>query len=339
MYAAPIDTLLASHPGCTPTSCYISVTAVAKPDAGEWRQAGAGEVSEGQLWLVPLKDIDFPDPGLRLSNFQVGAAATAATVAAPAPGAAAVAASGLPARALLADEDEDEDEEEEDDADDSEQGDAKAETQADKQHKKAGGSTAHGATDSSKKTFPRASRTFRSRFSSGAPKPPVPVASQKPAKNLRERLHGGSAPEPSMVPSKVVLPAGTPLSFTLSAQRPAALTQFLTNYRGRFSDDAFTAVHPCQPRTITFYPHVSAGPITAEELAADLKVESLFDHQYGKPAAARKVQGGGGVVQVPTVASAPTQLPMAAVKKVPAKAAAVSTANILAVEKKRHAPN
>jgi hypothetical protein len=361
VYATPIDTLLASHPGCTPASCYISVTAVAKPNAGEWRQEGAGEVSEAQLWLVPLKDIDFPDPGLRLSNFQVGA--TAVTTAGTTATAAAAPATALPARTLLAEEEEEE-EEEEDTADDNEtDSGAKAEAQADSKEKlpkKAGGSkaadgaatkpgnsgTGGSGSNSGKKSFPRASRAFKSRFSSGAPKAPVPVA-QKPAKNLRDRLHGGSAPEPSMVPSKVILPAGTPLTFTLTAQRPAALTQFLTKYRGRFSDDAFTAVHPCQPKTITFYPHVSAGPVTAEELAADLTVESLFNHQYGK-AAVRKVQGGGGAtaaeVQVPTVAAvaAPkpaVQQPPMAVKKVPAKAAAVATANILAVEKERHAPN
>jgi hypothetical protein len=63
----------------------------------------------------------------------------------------------------------------------------------------------------------------------------------------------------------------------MSGNRPAALTQLLTKYRGRFSDDAFSAVHPCEPKTITFYPHVSVGPLAPEDLAADLKVRGGVD--------------------------------------------------------------
>jgi hypothetical protein len=76
--------------------------------------------------------------------------------------------------------------------------------------------------------------------------------------------------------------APTPVSFILRSNRPAALTQFNTKIKGRFSDDAFTALHPCQPQTITFYPHASVGQLTPAQLMADLTAESLFDHQYGQ---------------------------------------------------------
>lgn len=269
VYVMPIETLLRTRPGCTTSSCYVSVTAVAKSG-----QEGAGEVSETQLWLVPLKDIDFQDPEMRLSNFHIGDSA-AATV-----GVASLI--GKP-RSLMADE--------------LAQNDTQAETQT------TGG------------------RSFRSRLSSGAT---GPVPAQKPAKQSTNLVHGGGS---STVVRRTLLPAGTPISFTLSTNRPAAQTNLLTKFRGRFSDDAFTALHPCTPKTITFYPHVSVGPISPEEFEADLKVESLFDHQYGKPEA-RKAKGGAAAV--------------AAVK--PAKArraesAAAATGNILAVETKRKAPN
>jgi hypothetical protein len=72
------------------------------------------------------------------------------------------------------------------------------------------------------------------------------------------------------------------VSFILKSNRPAVLTNFNTNIKGRFSDDAFTALHPCQPQKITFYPHASVGQLTAAQLMADLTAESLFDHQYGQ---------------------------------------------------------
>jgi hypothetical protein len=72
------------------------------------------------------------------------------------------------------------------------------------------------------------------------------------------------------------------VSFVLKSNRPAALTQFNTKIKGRFSDDAFTALHPCQPQKVTFYPAASVDQLTPAQLMADLTAESLFDHQYGQ---------------------------------------------------------
>jgi hypothetical protein len=72
------------------------------------------------------------------------------------------------------------------------------------------------------------------------------------------------------------------VSFTVKSSKPAVLTNFNTKIKGRFSDDAFTALHPCQPQKITFYPHESVGQLSASQLKADLTAESLFDHQYGQ---------------------------------------------------------
>jgi hypothetical protein len=76
----------------------------------------------------------------------------------------------------------------------------------------------------------------------------------------------------------------TPVSFTLRSSRPAALTMLATKLKGRFSEDALTAVHPCEPRKITFFPKPGVT-VSPEELEAALSVESLFDHQYGAVAA------------------------------------------------------
>jgi hypothetical protein len=190
--------------------------------------------------------------------------------------------------------------------------------------------------DTQAETQKTGGKSFRSRLSSGAI---APIAAQKAAKQSSNLAHGGggSTPVPGVhgsggstsVPRvrRTFLPAGTPISFTLSSNRPAAQTNLLTKFRGRFSDDAFTALHPCTPKTITFYPHVSAGSISPEEFEADLKVESLFDHQYGKPEV-RKPKGGAAAVAA---------VKPAKVKK--AESAAAATANFLVVESKRLAPN
>ncbi|KAF6253727.1 hypothetical protein COO60DRAFT_1703701 [Scenedesmus sp. NREL 46B-D3] len=49
------------------------------------------------------------------------------------------------------------------------------------------------------------------------------------------------------------------VSFTLKSNRPAVLTNFNTKMKGRFNDDAFTALHPCQPQKIVFHPHTSVA--------------------------------------------------------------------------------
>jgi hypothetical protein len=281
VWSTRLATLLRTRPGCTEKTCYIQVTAVAKPS-----QPGAGEVSETQLWLVPLKDITFPDPELRLSNFRVGLPDTVGTAALP----------GRPrhgTRQLLAEDDKVDNEVEE------------AAIQAHRTSKK--------------KSEDKEHHTANDRVSSGAPEP---VIKKIQPKDRSDAVHGGSSA--SIVPKRQAAAPGTPITFTLTATRTAALTNLLTKYRGRFSDDVFNALHPCTPKTITFYPHASAGPITAEDLASDLKVESLFDHQYDVAAAKR-----GGFQ--PTVAAA------AAV--VGPKPSQVITAAILNIEKKRHAPN
>lgn len=256
VWSTPLLTLLRSRPNCTTTTCYVSVTAVAKPN-----QPGAGDISETQLWLVPLKDIDLPDPQLSVSDFQL------VTDEAAIVGTASLPRRPRGARTLLA-----------------------KEKQADEH------THGHG-------------RKYRSHIVSGgglhSSNPPAPTTKPK----WQETVHAGpilpplgeeSAPDNASAPIKDTVskpvpapvapsppkPApkpGTPISFTLSSTRPAALTNLLTSYRGRFSDDVFTAFTPCSPKKITFYPHVSAGSITAEDFAADLQVESLFTHQYGKP--------------------------------------------------------
>jgi hypothetical protein len=280
VWSTRLATLMRTRPGCTEKTCYIQVTAVAKPN-----QPGAGDVSEAQLWLVPLKDITFPDPELRLSNFRVGLPDTVGTAALPG--------RHRPAgRQLRAEDDKVDNEVEE------------AAILARKPYKK--------------KTEEVEHRTTSDRVSSGAP---AHVTTKPAPKDRLDAVHGGSS---TTTPKRQAAVPGAPITFTLSTTRTAALTNLLTKYRGRFSDDAFNALHPCTPKTITFYPHISVGPITAEDLAADLKVESLFDHQYGV-AAAKK-----GPFQ-PTVAAA------AAV--VGPKPSNVSTAAILNIEKRRNAPN
>uniref|UniRef100_A0A383W609 beta-mannosidase n=1 Tax=Tetradesmus obliquus TaxID=3088 RepID=A0A383W609_TETOB len=158
VWTMPTEDLLATRKGCTKTTCYISVTA-----SGKASPSAAEETSVAQLFLVPLKDINLPDPELQLSEFR-------------------------------------------------------------------------------------------------------PL---RPSQNSAEPADSDSADSPAAV------------TFTLKSNRPAVLTNLNTKIKGRFSDDAFTALHPCQPRSITFYPHASVEQLTAAQLKADLAAESLFDHQYG----------------------------------------------------------
>lgn len=160
--------ILATNPGCSRTTCYLDVTVTNKNNSGSNDEA---EVSQAQMFFVPLKDIDLPDPGLKLSDFQQ---------------------EGLSGNSSTA-----------------------------------GGDAGENTTHSS---------------------------------------------------------ASGPVSFSLTASGPAVLTYLNTKYRGRFSDDAFTAVHPCKPKRMTFYPHESVQGLSAADLAADLTVESLFNHQFGTAA-------------------------------------------------------
>jgi hypothetical protein len=50
--------LLAMRPGCTATTCFLTATATAEGVAP----------TESQLWLVPFKAIEFPDPELRIES-------------------------------------------------------------------------------------------------------------------------------------------------------------------------------------------------------------------------------------------------------------------------------
>lgn len=74
------EELLASRKGCSATSCYVAVSATGAADGAE-----EVETSEAQLWLVPLRELDLPDPGLSLSNFRALPAAGAATTSNPSP--------------------------------------------------------------------------------------------------------------------------------------------------------------------------------------------------------------------------------------------------------------
>lgn len=164
--AVPTADILATQPGCTDSTCYLDVTVTNQDNVGA---DGLMETSGTQMFFVPLKDIDLPDPNLQLLDFHEASSNSSAGVAA------------------------------------------------------------------------------------------------------------GDNSTQSLVSS--------PVSFTLAASRPAVLTYLNTKYRGRFSDDAFTAVHPCTPKKVTFYPHESVTGLNAADLAADLTIESLFDHQYGSAAA------------------------------------------------------
>lgn len=313
-WSTAILTLLRNRPGCTVASCYVSVIAVAKPN-----QVGAGEVSEAQLWLVPLKDIDFPNPELSLSNFRLGADQPPIDDSLPE---LQTATKPNPMRSLLS------------------QGAGVAADVAQSTDRRYRSRIRSGGGVSESTSAPDAVQFKRKSVMHAGPiaappqhqgeQPEVPAqqpdagdnqpASEQPPINnqqpstpvvqpptsnddplLDEEPQGPVQLQPAPAPinppkqSQPPPPPGTPITFTLSAQRPAALTNLLTNYRGRFSDDAFTAVHPCSPRTITFYPHASEGGITAEDFAADLQVESLFDHQYGKPEAKAKTGGAASV--------------------------------------------
>lgn len=165
--AAETAEILTTIPGCTRATCYLDVTVTRKVAEPSKVQS---EISEAQLFFVPLKDIDLPNPGLNISGFKQV------------------------------------------------------------QPQSQGGADV----------------------------------------NSSQNLSGNSS---------------DPVTFTLTASRPAVLTYLNTKFRGRFSDDAITALHPCKPKQITFYPHSSEHGVTANALAADLTVESLFDHQFGTAAA------------------------------------------------------
>jgi hypothetical protein len=53
-----VEDLLAMRPGCTATTCFLTATATAEGVAP----------TESQLWLVPFKTIEFPDPELRIES-------------------------------------------------------------------------------------------------------------------------------------------------------------------------------------------------------------------------------------------------------------------------------
>lgn len=351
--------LLRSRPSCTPATCYVAVTAVAKPG-----QPGAGEVSETQVFFVPLKDIKFTDPGMALTNFAL-ASSSAARAGADAPAtlesaaaaakvnsadslSSATGAAAAPARTLLQTADS--------------SGSLRSRMSAGGRDgalltpRRSGGSGAAsrrqeavhggGVSGSVGAGSGRDTAAGDDRVSAGAGRggsnheaahQSPATAAPLPAAPLPE------APSEEIIHEEVIEP-GTPISFTLSTTRPAVLTNFLTRFRGHFSDDAFTALHPCAPKRITFFPHVSAGPISAAEFAADLKVESLFNHQYGEPqpavaAAASTVVGtAGGAASVAGVAGG-AQPSVVAAAAAAANAAHPASALIAAVESKRHTPN
>lgn len=61
-----VEDLLALRPGCSATTCYITATATVQ------------EVppSRSQLWLAPFKDINFPNPKLRIEEVKLASPET-----------------------------------------------------------------------------------------------------------------------------------------------------------------------------------------------------------------------------------------------------------------------
>lgn len=84
------------------------------------------------------------------------------------------------------------------------------------------------------------------------------------------------------------------LSFSLQASTAASHVLLTSPHLGYFSDNAVTAVHPCLPQTVTFYPHSSVQQLTPDALLSSLKVESLFNHQFGSAGGGGNGGGGGG---------------------------------------------
>jgi hypothetical protein len=53
--------LLKARPGCTPTTCYLSVTA----------EADGMDLTESQLWFTPFKNMQLPDPKIIIDNVKL----------------------------------------------------------------------------------------------------------------------------------------------------------------------------------------------------------------------------------------------------------------------------
>jgi hypothetical protein len=58
VWSMPAAELLRSRPGCSASSCYLSVTA----------EASGVEPSESQLWFAPFKSLALPDPRISITN-------------------------------------------------------------------------------------------------------------------------------------------------------------------------------------------------------------------------------------------------------------------------------
>lgn len=61
LWSKSVEDLLAMRPGCSVTTCYLTVTA----------NVPGQEVSESQLWLSTFKTIEFPDPNVRIENVKI----------------------------------------------------------------------------------------------------------------------------------------------------------------------------------------------------------------------------------------------------------------------------
>lgn len=61
VWSKSLDELVSLRPGCTAITCYLTVTANV-PDV---------DASESQLWLAPFKQIEFPDPSLRIQDVKI----------------------------------------------------------------------------------------------------------------------------------------------------------------------------------------------------------------------------------------------------------------------------
>jgi hypothetical protein len=338
-WSMPVDKLLASQPGCTRHSCYVSVSAVARNG-----QDGAGEASEAQLWLVPLKDINFPNPGLQLTGF------AQQTVVATEPSYSEADAEAV-ARATNSYEGESANPDMATDAAD-EAGLMQLPAAASYEgasawqpEEKPAYPTSFVREAGAARSASTSTAAFRNRLWAKATGKQIPLAGKvaaaaaaaasKPVKGKPGKASGAASASTSAVKPAAAAAAaaatGAPITFTLSAARPAALTTLVTKYRGRFSDDGLTALHPCAPRTVTFYPHASVGRLSPEDLAADLKAESLFDHQYGaaqpakqaaKQQAPQQVAGAGGNSSSPSKDPANKQQPTGAAAASKAAAAA-----------------
>lgn len=113
----------------------------------------------------------------------------------------------------------------------------------------------------------------------GATSAPTPEVSE--AQVWLAPLKDINLPQPDLRVGDMKTEADGSLSFLLSASRPAALTQLSTPSAGHFSDDALTALHPCEPVRLRFVPAATEQPLDAEQLAESLSVTSLYDHQFG----------------------------------------------------------